>query len=197
MLRKRFKDIEATHPLAEETRDEKHQLKPFHPRHFLALSCLCVLAFVVVIVVQKRLPKPLMVADERENRDRFISERAYNFLKKLTKIGPRLAGSYENEVVAVGLLTREVKEIIKGSNKIHSIELDVQRVSGDFDMDFLDGMTSVYRNVQNVVVRIASGVKSRHSLLVNCHFDSAVDSPGELIRYLGRKNTLPYFAIHP
>lgn len=41
-------------------------------------------------------------------------------------------------------------------------------------------MTSVYRNVQNVVVKLAgaSDGNGNHSLLLNCHYDSVPGSPG-------------------
>lgn len=41
-------------------------------------------------------------------------------------------------------------------------------------------MTSVYRNIQNVVVKLAgeSEGKGNHSLLLNCHFDSVPGSYG-------------------
>lgn len=41
-------------------------------------------------------------------------------------------------------------------------------------------MTSVYRNIQNVVVKLAgeSEGKGNHSLLLNCHYDSVPGSYG-------------------
>ncbi|XP_026679415.1 endoplasmic reticulum metallopeptidase 1-like [Diaphorina citri] len=62
--------------------------------------------------------------------------------------------------------------------RVHQIRLDTQTVSGAFPLTFLDGMTNVYRNVQNVIVRIGPVVESAHSLLVNCHYDTVPDSPG-------------------
>ncbi|CAB0034132.1 unnamed protein product [Trichogramma brassicae] len=50
--------------------------------------------------------------------------------------------------------------------------------SGSFSLTFLDGMTHIYKNVQNVVVKIGPFRSSKHSLLLNCHFDSFVESPG-------------------
>lgn len=147
--------------------------------HFLGVLTLMLLVFFLVIVIEKQLPIGLRMQDESDNPDRFIGERAYNILKNLTLIGPRIAGSYENEVLAVNILKTEIESIIREANPHHKIELDIQKASGAFNLDFLDGMTNVYQDVQNVVVKIGSRSRSEHSLLINCHFDSVVDSPGK------------------
>lgn len=128
--------------------------------------------------MEKRLPTPLLVEDEPNNPDRFIAERAKNHIINLTSLGPRLTGSFENEVLAVNFFTKEINSFINKANKIHRISFDTQQVSGSFPLKFLDGMTNVYKNVQNVLVRIGPHQESPHSLLVNCHFDTVTDSPG-------------------
>lgn len=147
--------------------------------HFLAVLALMMFVFFLVIVIEKQLPIGLRIEDEAKYPDRFIGERAYNILKNLTLIGPRIAGSYENEVLAVDILKKEIDGIVRAANRHHLIEVDVQKASGAFNLDFLDGMTNVYQDVQNVVVKIGSKSRSSHSLLINCHFDSVVDSPGK------------------
>lgn len=146
--------------------------------HFVGVLGLILLTFALVIIIEKQLPKALTIAEEDQYPDSFIAERAYNILKNLTTIGPRTAGSYENEVLAVQLITTEINDILKGSNPIHVVEVDVQKASGAFNLAFLDGMTNVYQDVQNVVVKVGSRINSAHSLLINCHFDSVLDSPG-------------------
>ncbi|KAJ8939089.1 hypothetical protein NQ314_011243 [Rhamnusium bicolor] len=131
--------------------------------------------------IEKQLPAGFKLEEETKYPDRFIAERAYNILKNLTKIGPRTAGSYQNEVLAVNLLKDEIENIIKNANRNHVIELDIQKASGAFSLEFLDGMTNVYQDVQNVVVKVGSKINSSHSVLINCHFDSVVDSPGKKI----------------
>lgn len=119
-----------------------------------------------------------MVSDMPENPNRFIAERAYNFLVKLTDLGPRPTGSHANEVLAVKLLSDEINLIAKQAKPVHKVALDIQKTSGSFPLGFLDGMSSVYKNVQNVVVKLSSRTESAHSLLINCHFDTVPDSPG-------------------
>lgn len=131
--------------------------------------------------MEKRLPTPLMTEDEPNHPGRFIAQRAKGHVYNLTSLGPRPTGSFENEVLAVNFLNKEINSVINKANKIHRITSDVQKVSGSFPLEFLDGMTNVYKNVQNVIVKIGPKQESAHSLLLNCHFDSVVDSPGNTI----------------
>lgn len=71
-----------------------------------------------------------------------------------------------------------INNIIKGSNKNFNIIIDIDRYSGAFPLKFLDGMTNVYRNVPNVIVKIEPKKLTKTSLLLNCHFDTFIDSPG-------------------
>lgn len=137
--------------------------------------------FIALIVLEKKLPTPLKIVNENnpENLDRFISEHAMIALKNLTQIGPRVAGSYENEILAVDFLKRQINSIKAASSYVHEMEIDFQKSSGAFRLEFLDGMTNVYNDVQNVIVKLGSKIKSKHSLLLNCHYDTVIDSPGE------------------
>ncbi|XP_050315595.1 endoplasmic reticulum metallopeptidase 1-like isoform X2 [Anthonomus grandis grandis] len=141
-----YNDVEATSKFE----------KPLPASHFMAILGLILLTFSLVIIIEKQLPKGLTIADEEQNPDSFIAERAYNILKNLTRIGPRVAGSYENEVLAVQVITEEIKNIISKSHPNHVVELDVQKASGAFNLEFLDGMTNVYQDVQNIVVKLDS-----------------------------------------
>lgn len=62
--------------------------------------------------------------------NRFIAERAQKQLKDLTNIGQKVAGSIENEKYAVDYLMREIEKINSASNSVHTIEYEVQTVSG-------------------------------------------------------------------
>lgn len=142
--------------------------------------------------VEKQLPQPLMIDDEASNQGKFIAERAKNMLVNLTSIGPRVTGSYENEVLAVRFLKYTIESIMQSAKPVHKIEVDFQKISGSFPLTFLDGMTHVYHDVQNVVVKIGSHMGSDHSILMNCHFDTVSDSPGESLSVLEKNGPL-YF----
>lgn len=149
------------------------------PCHFLLGIAFSVLVYILLIVLEKNLPEPVTINDGYHNHsERFVAERARNYLINLTSLGPRPVGSEANELHAVQMLLSEIKIIADQANPDKKIEWDLQRVSGAFSLEFLDGMTNVYKNVQNVVARIGPVDTSRHSLLINCHFDSVLDSPG-------------------
>lgn len=178
-MRLRFKDKRNITKTYEETNEKTKVFLPLPSNYILAVLGLILIVFTAVIVIEKQLPLGLKIAEEHRYPDRFIAERAYNHLRNLTSLGPRIAGSYVNEVLAIKLLKNEIQTIIDNAKKNNVIELDVQKVSGSFALKFLDGMTNVYSGLQNVVVRVGSHVDSLHSLLINCHFDTVVDSPGE------------------
>ncbi|CAG5020125.1 unnamed protein product [Parnassius apollo] len=112
--------------------------------------------------------------------DDFSGFRAHRYLVNLTAVGPRVAGSYENEVVAVKWILNTLREIADQASPHNRLELDVHTASGAFPLSFLDGMNNVYRDVQSVVARAsgAGGRRARTALLLNCHFDTVPDSPG-------------------
>ncbi|KAG6454318.1 hypothetical protein O3G_MSEX008637 [Manduca sexta] len=145
----------------------------------LAVSGLSVIG---VALIDYNLPEPL--TRETAPPDRFIAEIAHEHLVNLTSIGPRVAGSYENEVVAVRILVETLKEIARTASPHNRVEYELHTASGGFALTFLDGMNNVYRDVRSVVARVSGaggrprGAKQRTALLLNCHYDSVTDSPG-------------------
>lgn len=98
----------------------------------------------------------------------------------LVNIGTRLVGSYQNEELAVDYLRREITFIQQSAHKNQTLEIDVQTVSGSYYIDYKPyGAINAYGNVQNVIVKLHSKSNSKHSLLINAHFDSAPTSPGK------------------
>lgn len=143
------------------------------------LMVLAVVVFTSSLLPNVRTAKESAVLMNQGEEDVFSEERARNYLIELSRIGPRPTGSYENEVLAVDYLLREIKQIELRVNKTTGIviEVDLQKSNGSFYVNFEEGMTSCYRNVKNVVVKIGP-IMSKKSLLVNCHFDSVPTSPG-------------------
>jgi hypothetical protein len=161
-------------------RKPRKYLLPIPTSYLVAVLCFLFLVFLIIVLVERKLPTPLRLVDAPSNPERFIAERAMNHLMRLTNIGPRTAGSYENEVLAVRFFKEEIGRIVDRAKPLHKIQVDIQKTSGAFPLHFLDGMTNVYRNVQNVIVRVSDkDTESPHSLLVNCHFDTVSGSPGK------------------
>ena len=82
--------------------------------------------FLVVVLMDRRLPTALTVSDIADNPDSFIEERSRRTLKALTSIGARPAGSYENEVLAVDLIKRELNSIKERIHPSHKLSIDIQ-----------------------------------------------------------------------
>lgn len=94
-------------------------------------------------------------------------------------MGPRVLGSYENEVLSVDILTREIGFIQQQANRNLTIDLDVQVVTGAYFLGYKpNGIINAYSNVQNVIVKVHARNDTAHSILVNAHFDSVPTSPG-------------------
>lgn len=148
-----------------------------------------VIGFAVLLVITRlvdhRFPAPVYIDQASSHPGSFIGERAYKHLERLTSIGPRVAGSYENEVRTVDLLMREIGFIKQFAHPAHLITMDVQKPSGVLTPITGQGLehNTIYHSLANVVVKIESrnGTNSSaEALLVNAHFDTVHGSPGLL-----------------
>lgn len=159
-----------------------------HQKRLLGLTfyaCLLVFYLGTALLVRRlQLSLPDAVSTDPADDGRvFVGARARQRLAQLVAIGQRTVGSVENEVIAVDYLMRELEQLRKRARPAHKLEFVVQKPNGSFFLDFIDGFTSSYRGIQNVIARLAPrdpppAVDQRHSLLVNCHYDTAPGSPG-------------------
>ena len=111
----------------------------------------------------------------------FVEERARDYLLAITALGDgtRPVGSPENEVLAVQYLMKELNKIKTAAKHSHQIDVDLQTTTGSFTLKFLGEFSSYYENMNNILVKLSPrGNTANDSLLVNCHYDSVVDSPG-------------------
>lgn len=141
------------------------------------------------------IPTPLYIKDEASYPNRFISEYAMHHLKHLASFGPKVTGSYENEILAAELLMREISFISQLAKPIHKITLDIQKPTGSYYLAFKPyGFINYYAEIQNVIAKFSSVGNSSSSLLLNCHFDSVPGSPGnQLIIYIYIIYIIPFF----
>lgn len=166
-------------PFENRIASRKEDVLLYDTQHLLFVLTYFLFVSFVIIVLERNLPDPITIDTEGLHPGRFVAERARNHVVALTSIGPRIAGSYENEVLAVKFLTTTIDTVMKTAHENHKIVLNITKHSGAFPLKFLDGMTNVYRNVQNVIVKVGPHRPTMHSLLLNCHFDSFLGSPGK------------------
>ena len=109
----------------------------------------------------------------------FVEERARNTLNDITAFGTRHVGSQANEQLSVDYFVNAITQIRRQMDVEHnSLDVDVQRVSGTFAIDHIGHFTSCYDNVNNVVAKLCPTHGADDSLLVSCHYDSAINSTG-------------------
>ncbi|XP_055702540.1 endoplasmic reticulum metallopeptidase 1-like isoform X2 [Phlebotomus papatasi] len=139
------------------------------------------LLFYTGTVAFQALPNIKLIAEEQDNPDAFIGERARNMLREFVNIGPKVVGSEANEVLAVEFLLREIENIQSISHSAHTIEVDVSNHDGSFFLGRLPySSVALYHELQNVIVRVkpSTGPTPAATLLVNSHYDTVPTSPG-------------------
>eukprot|EP00405_Crypthecodinium_cohnii_P011347 CAMPEP_0206442456 /NCGR_PEP_ID=MMETSP0324_2-20121206/13832_1 /ASSEMBLY_ACC=CAM_ASM_000836 /TAXON_ID=2866 /ORGANISM="Crypthecodinium cohnii, Strain Seligo" /LENGTH=871 /DNA_ID=CAMNT_0053910301 /DNA_START=54 /DNA_END=2669 /DNA_ORIENTATION=- len=112
----------------------------------------------------------------------FSAARTRPVIQDLVDCGLKYVGSPANEECAVNAVLAHVEVATKDATT--DVEVQVQSASGHFYLDFIGGLTNIYRNLTNVVVRVkgkqadpSSSSSSSCALLVSSHFDSAIGSP--------------------
>ncbi|XP_053657858.1 endoplasmic reticulum metallopeptidase 1-like [Anopheles marshallii] len=125
------------------------------------------------------LPEALTTADLSRHPTAFIAERAWDNLQVLNDFGPKPTGSEANELGAADYIRREVEKVKATAHAAQLVETSHQIISGAYPIAFLGNpLTSVYRNAQNLVVRLAGQENDGGSLMLNCHYDTVASSPG-------------------
>lgn len=121
------------------------------------------------------LPEP--VTGGLPNQFHALKARAH--MEDITALGIRHVGSQANEFHAKNLIISKVEDIQASASKDVEIEISVQHPSGGFYVNFLGGITHIYQNVTNVVVRVSRrGAHHKHAFMVNAHYDSALGTLG-------------------
>uniref|UniRef100_A0A182QZZ5 FXNA-like protease n=1 Tax=Anopheles farauti TaxID=69004 RepID=A0A182QZZ5_9DIPT len=151
-----------------------HQLDPQHGILGLVLLLFC---GTVSSYLCTYLPDALTTADLVRHPTAFIAERAWDNLQVLNDFGPKPTGSRANELGAADYIRREIEKVRATGHAAQSVETAHQTISGAYPIAFLGNpLTSVYRNAQNLVVRLAG--REEGALLLNCHYDTVASSPG-------------------
>ena len=149
---------------------------------YVTLLLVYVSMIVFTYVADRHLPAPLPT-DVPPSQ--FSEGRARLHLHALLSSGVRNTGSPANEVYAPRYILTQLHLIRTHALPGYVLEVDVQRPSGSFDLNFLGGFTSSYQNVTNILARLyykgpddpPSIDRRAVSFLVSAHFDSALGSP--------------------
>lgn len=146
------------------------------PNEVVAAFVVVLLVCVLVIFRAAHLPTPVSSSVPLTT---FSEERARVYLNDLLAIGPqRPVGTHANEVETPKYILKEVEKIRKESGA--NIETDRQFGSWSFTLDFLGGFTSVYQDVQNVLVMLRGTEHSPENgvLMISAHYDTPVGTKG-------------------
>lgn len=149
-----------------------------NPKEMSLVLGVFVVALLIALQRSAHLPNPQPLSIPATQ---FSEERARVHLHELLSLGPqRTVGSEANEVKAPEMILREVDRIQKQVGPKAKIETDRQYGSGSFSLDFLEGFTSVYGNVQNVLVMLhGTEHPPEHGvLMLSAHYDSPVGTRG-------------------
>lgn len=118
---------------------------------------------------------PTPVTSGRPNQ--FHASKARSHLEDMTALGIRLVGGVANELHAKNLIVSKLEEMKSKASSAVELEISVQHPSGSFFVDFLGGITNIYQNVTNIVVRLSKkGSNPKDAFMVNAHYDSAPGS---------------------
>ncbi|KAH8252253.1 hypothetical protein KR038_011283, partial [Drosophila bunnanda] len=135
------------------------------------------LFYAIVIPLYNKLPERVTISEESLRPGEFVAERAQSQLYVYDRIGPKVTGSYANEVTTVQFLLNETEKIrSQMRSDLYDLEVDVQSPTGGYV--FID-MVNMYQGIHNVIVKLSSkSSQSKSYLLLNSHFDSKPSSPG-------------------
>ncbi|CAI9721115.1 Hypothetical predicted protein [Octopus vulgaris] len=157
-----------------------------------------------LFVIHRTTTLPLPKKTSSSQSDVFEEETARKHLDAITGLGQRPVGSYANENLVKHYILNELQKIQQQSlANLHAIQIDEQNVSGQFSLHLKSNFLTVYRNIKNIVVKLDPVTEfkdaSKHSVLVNCHYDSVVGSPGPqhpwLIQAYAKSVKYPFASI--
>ncbi|KAL4114456.1 hypothetical protein PRIC2_014393 [Phytophthora ramorum] len=160
---------------------ERKRRRRFHPSLprgwpvILGFLAFYVSSFSVVTYWHTWLPPPKGL-DTSPNE--FSEARARVVLESIMSFGYRPVGTKANEELTPNYLLQQIEEIKATKVEGVGVEVDVQRPSGAFGLDFIAQFQNIYANVTNILVRVsppdASAEALNNSLMISSHYDAAI-----------------------
>lgn len=139
----------------------------------LLVGCSLLVIAWVTLLLYRALPEPNLSTEGNQ----YSTANARRHLEAIAGLGIRHVGSPTNEVLAKNVILDAIAEIKAQASPDMQIDVSVQQPSGGYFLAFLGGMTHIYHNVTNVVVRLSRRDSSEHAVMINAHFDSALGAP--------------------
>ncbi|OWZ00919.1 Endoplasmic reticulum metallopeptidase [Phytophthora megakarya] len=180
-MRKRRQPAPAASPFLAASYSHKQKLRRFRPsapRGWLVLASFLAFyasSFAVVTFWHTWLPPPKGLDTPAAE---FSEARARIVLEKIMSFGYRPVGTKANEELTPYYLLQQIEEIKAAKPDRVSVEVDVQRPSGAFGLDFIAQFQNIYANVTNILVKVsppdATPEALNNSLMISSHYDAAI-----------------------
>lgn len=156
------------------------------------LVFLSVLMFVVAVPLQSTSCGPFINNTDSENAS-FQEPLARNHLRYVTRLGPRTSGSINNEIRTRKYLWSQLQKIQQLAH-FSGLEAHIdEQISHAASFQTHVHVTS-YANIPNLLLRLHNPQVNRSSparaILINCHYDTAPQSPGASDAFAGCANSL-------
>ncbi|KAG7383940.1 Endoplasmic reticulum metallopeptidase 1 [Phytophthora pseudosyringae] len=163
---------------ASHDKKRRRRFQPSLPRGWLVLLGFLAFyasTFAVVTFWHTWLPQPNgLDAPPTE----FSEARARVVLDQIMSFGYRPVGTKANEELTPNYLLEQIEEIRATKPVGVSVDVDVQRPSGAFGLDFIAQFQNIYANVTNILVKVsppdASPEALNNSLMISSHYDAAI-----------------------
>ncbi|KAM7539748.1 hypothetical protein Aperf_G00000039257 [Anoplocephala perfoliata] len=156
------------------------------------LFFLIVLLCIVAVPLRSTSCGPFINNAGSENTS-FQEPLARNHLQYVTRLGPRTSGSINNEIHARKYLWSQLQKVQQLA-RLSGLEVDIdEQIARSASFQTHVHVTS-YANIPNLLLRLHDPRINRSSpvraVLVNCHYDSAPQSPGASDAFVGCANSL-------
>ncbi|POM58399.1 Endoplasmic reticulum metallopeptidase [Phytophthora palmivora] len=165
----------STHP---HEKTQHRYFRPLLPRGWLVLLGFLAFyasSFAVVTFWHTWLPQPKGL---NASPTEFSEARARVVLEKIMSFGYRPVGTKANEELTPNYLLQQIEEIKATKPERVSVDVDVQRPSGAFGLDFIAQFQNIYANVTNILVKVsppdATPEALNNSLMISSHYDAAI-----------------------
>ncbi|CAH0474874.1 unnamed protein product [Peronospora belbahrii] len=158
--------------------EHHHRFNTSLPRGWLVVVVFLTyyaVTFAIVLYGQTWLPEAKGVETPL---DEFSEGRARVILEEIMSFGYRPVGTKANEELTPRYLLQQIEAIKSIQSDNVNVQVDVQRPSGAFGLDFIAQFQNIYANVTNILVKVSPSDATldalNNSLMLSSHYDAAI-----------------------